>query len=409
MRRDLFAPVIILLLACSVRAQESPAPEFERLRTEGRAALYNLDYERARQSFAEIVRLFPDHPAGPYQLAAALWLQKLNETRRLQSSLYNSESFYAKNEDRVDERMVQEFRRLTDRAEALAKVRLNKDPRDADALYYLGATAALRAAFAGSVERRFIAALREGNSAVDRHRELLKLVPSYRDAELTIGLYDYVVGSLPLPVKLLASIVGHRGSRRRGIETLERVAREGRWAQDDARVILIAIYKREGRVEDALNVARELAARYPRNYLFKLELADALALCAADLKRTGELERAAAAEREAIAAFEALLRERPARAPDLVRFRFGEALVALGQPARAAQEFLAAATVPTAEPSLATMAQLRAAQALDLAGRRAEAMVQYRAVLARPNVYDVHELAQRGLREPFNERAEERR
>ncbi|MER3427036.1 MAG: hypothetical protein C4334_02880 [Pyrinomonas sp.] len=405
MKRSVFV-LAILLVAGNARAQEL---EFERLRAEGRTALYNLDYERARQHFAEMARRFSDHPAGPYQLAATLWLQKLNEARRLQSSLYNSESFYAQNEDRVDERTVQEFRLLTDRAEKLAKARLKKDPRDADALYYLGATAALRAAFAGSVERRFIPALREGNTAVDRHRELLKLDPSYRDAELTVGLYDYVVGSLPLPVKLLASIVGHRGSKRRGIETLERVAREGRWAQDDARVILIAIYKREGRIEDALNAARELTARYPRNYLFKLELADALALRAVDFKRAGETEKATAAEREAIANFDALLRERPARAPDLVRFRFGEALMALGQPMRAAQEFLAAATASGAEASLATMARLRAAQALDLAGRRAEAMVQYRAVLARPNVYDAHELAQRGLREPFSERAEERR
>ena len=47
------------------------------------------------------------------------------------------------------------------------------------------------------------------------------------------------------------------------------------------------------------------------------------------------------------------------------------------------------------------MAYLYAAHAFDIAGRRNEALVQYRTVLARPNVYDSHDLAQKGLREPF--------
>ena len=41
---------------------------------------------------------------------------------------------------------------------------------------------------------------------------MLKLDPTYVDAELTIGLYDYVLGSLPMPVRLLVE------SPARGIE-----------------------------------------------------------------------------------------------------------------------------------------------------------------------------------------------
>ena len=50
---------------------------------------------------------------------------------------------------------------------------------------------------------------------------------------------------------------------------------------------------------------------------------------------------------------------------------------------------------------MVTRARLRAAQALDVAGRREEAVTQYKAVLARPNVYDSHEDARRGLKEPY--------
>ena len=137
--------------------------------------------------------------------------------------------------------------------------------RDTEALYYLGATEGLKAAFEGAVERSFMSALRNGSDSVDRHREVIKLEPAFHDAEITIGMYDYIVGSLPLPVKLLATIGGIRGSKKRGLATLERVAREGNWARDDAKVLLIALFKREKRYTEALALARELAAKYPRN------------------------------------------------------------------------------------------------------------------------------------------------
>jgi hypothetical protein len=50
---------------------------------------------------------------------------------------------------------------------------------------------------------------------------------------------------------------------------------------------------------------------------------------------------------------------------------------------------------------MVTRARLRGAQALDLAGRREDAVTQYKAVLALPNVYDSHEDAKRGLKEPY--------
>ena len=258
---------------------------FDSLRGEGFEALYSLDYEGARRRFKELARLFPEHPAGPQFLAATIWLQTLNESRRLQASLYSTEGFYANTKDKVDPQTVAQFRELTRQAKQLAEARLKLNRRDTEALYYLGATEGLKAAFEGAVERSFMSALRNGSDSVDRHREVIKLEPAFHDAEITIGMYDYIVGSLPLPVKLLATIGGIRGSKKRGLATLERVAREGQWARDDAKVLLIALFKREKRYTEALALARELAAKYPRNYLFKLEAADALVSQAAVERR----------------------------------------------------------------------------------------------------------------------------
>jgi len=340
--------------------------------------------------------------------AYTLWLETLNKSRLLQAAIYSTQSFYSGTEDKPDPRVVQDFRDLTRRATQLAKARLQRNPRDPQTLYILGAIETLKGSFAATIERRFIAALRDGSSGVDRHRQVIKLDPNFHDAELSIGLYDYIVGTLPLGAKLVASMVGARGSKKRGIETLERVAKEGHWERDDARVLLIGLYKREKRFPEALELSRELQEKYPRNYLFRLETADTLILQAVTERRANRIKEAAALEAEAVSAFDLLLHARsaagaPARALDLIYFRYGEALLLLGQPEHAAREFLAATILNGAEPGLVTRAHLRAAQAFDLAGKRDEALIEYRIALSRPNIYDSLEQARRGLKEPYKQ------
>lgn len=378
---------------------------FDALRGEGFEALYNLDYEGARRRFREMTKVFPEHPAGYQFLAASLWLKTLNESRRLQASLYNNEGFYKEKDDRVDAEVAGEFRELTRRTKELCEARLKADQKDADALYYLGAVEGLKAAWGSMVERSFMSALSNGKDSVNHHRDLLKLDPGYTDAKVTVGMYDYVVGTLPPLVKLGATFIGFRGSKKRGLATLEQVAREGRWARDDAKSLLIALMKRERRFRDAHTYAAELAAKYPRNYLFKMEAADAL-VSQAEVDRATDPEAAKKTEAEAFALFDSLLAPAGgANAPrvplDLVHYNYGEALLVAGQAERAAKELAAAAAAPGAEASLVTRARLRAAQALDVAGRREEAVTHYKAVLALPNVYDSHEDAKRGLKEPY--------
>ncbi len=384
----------------------SEASQITSLRQSGIEALYNLDYDKARRDFSEIARLYPDNPAGPQLLAASLWIKTLYQSRRVQASLYSSESFYSKGDDKVDPKVVGEFRNLTREAKRLAEARLKKNPKDIEALYFLGATAGLKASFHEAVERRHFAALREGSESVDRHRDVLKLDPKYIDAELTIGVYDYVVGSLPLPVRLLAGIAGARGSKKRGLAALERVSKEGRWSQDDAKSVLIVLYTREKRYRDVLMLARELGAKYPRNYLYRLEAADALVAQAALERKAKNVPAAEKAEQEAFTIFEDLLKDRTvretvSRALDLVHFKYGEVLLTAGQGDRAAREFIAVTKIERAEPALVTMSHLYAARAFDVAGKRDDALVHYRQVLSRPDIYDAHEGAKKGLREPF--------
>jgi tetratricopeptide (TPR) repeat protein len=399
----------MLLGVVGVSAQQTPwlndteRARFEELRRSGLDALYNIDYEKADRDFKEIVKLYPNHPGGYQLLAARLWIKTLYESRRLQVSLYSSESFYTNGDDKVDPKIVTEFRNLTREAKRLAEAKLKQEPKNIEALDFLANTEGLKASFEEAVERRHFAALRDGNDAVEHHREVLKLDPKYIDAQITIGLYEYVVGSLPLPVKILAGATGYRGSKKRGLAMLEQVAKEGRWSQDDAKSVLIILYTREKRFAEVITLTRELSAKYPRNYLLRVEMADALVSLAGVKRNEKDLAGAVQAEKEAFATFDELLRDRntAARALDLIHFKYGEALLIAGYNDRAAKEFLTATKVDRGEPGLITMAHLFAARSYDVAGKRDEALAQYKEVLARPNVYDAHDEARRGLRQVY--------
>ena len=317
------ARILFFVLVCCTTVLAQPSAQLDKLRAEGYAALFNLDYEDARRNFRKMLEVAPDSPVGPQSLAASLWIQQLNDSWQLKSTLY-SDKASTNNKEKTDQAQVDEFKRWTRRAKQLAQARLRKDPRDVEALYFLGAAEGLEAAYSAAVERKYMPALRAAEDAVEHHRKVLELAPKFFDAELTIGLQDYVIGSLPLPVKMLAGTFGVRGSKKRGLTALETVAHDGHWGRDIARVLLVDLYKREKRWDDAIATTRDLSDRYPRNYLFKLQLADAMTLKLA-AERKSRLPVDASEERAVFAIYDALLRDKTfASQTNLIQFRRNE-------------------------------------------------------------------------------------
>jgi len=370
------------------------------LRREGNEALYNMDYATARAKFEELKKRVPQHPAGDLYIATVIWLEHLNKSRRLQTSLYQNESnFYAgadkakeDNEgDAVDQSVDRAFRDRMAQAKTKALALVARNKNDADAQYFLGAYYGVMAGYEASTARKFFAAMRNGSRSVDAHEKTLKLNANYYDAYLSVGMYDYIVGNLPFMYKALAAVAGVRGNKQRGITRLKGIVEKEAATADDARVMLLAIYQNEKRYEDALAVLDQLSAKYQRSYLLKLERAYTLV----SLKRSND----------AYAAFEDLLKDSSAAAAvDLVHYQYAEALASNKEYKRAAEHFLEVPKSKGSDANLATLALLRGAQVYDLAGQRNDAVAQYKAVLARPNVYDTREQAEKGLKQPFKEK-----
>src|SRR5262249_23600119 len=105
----------------------------------------------------------------------------------------------------------------------------------------------------------------------DLHQQVLEIDPTFDDARMSVGMFNYVVGVIPGFVRFLLLPLGIRSAGKElGIQQLETAAAKGKNASTDARMILIVVYNRERRYEDALQIITELHMRYPRNFIFEM-------------------------------------------------------------------------------------------------------------------------------------------
>ena len=238
--------------------------------------MHNLEYDAAQQELQTWLYAHPnDLPALNY-LATDLLHRELSKLGLLRLNVYGGGgSIFHGAPAKVDPEFEKDFLQATNNAIRAAETRLKQNPKDEDALYWAGAAHATLATYDFTVKRAYFSALREGNAARSLHARLYHLDHSYTDALLVLGLHDYIVGSLPFYIKVLAALAGHRGNRAKGLQEIQKVSEQGRWARQDATLILAVLYNREKRYPEMLATLRELAQENPRNYLLPLEIARA--------------------------------------------------------------------------------------------------------------------------------------
>lgn len=381
----------LFLLASVVTATPAVLPQgLYELRRSGFDALFNMNYEEAKTYFERMTVVDSRHPAGYIYMANTIWLGHLAALRRLQASVYNRDnSFFSESEDVVDPKVDKEFGNAISKGIALAQARLDSNKNDIAALYYLGIARNITAGYEATVKRSFFSALKNGSNGASLHRKVLAQDPKFVDANLSIGIFNYVVGSLPLAVKILVFFGGVHGSKKEGLKQLELVAREGDLARDEAAVLLIMLYDRENRLEESLELLKEESGKYPQNFFFRLQLGATLA----------QLHRYA----ESFRVFEALLKDPDAvdYMEDLIHYQYADALSGEKSWQKAQEHYTKAGRSPRAPESLVTMAHLDSGKCLDALGRRAEAVAEYKLVLKRKNIFDSRDLAKEYLKTPY--------
>jgi tetratricopeptide (TPR) repeat protein len=260
----------ILMLSPLLSANE----QSKRLADQASLQVYSLDLESGVQTWEAAIRADPSDAAAYRGLAAALWARTafLRGSMTIDSYLGRVTGTTAALPPPPPD-LAAAFQHAVDRATALARARVERNPDDVDAQYELGAAIGLRASYTATVEGSVAGAFRSARTAYNAHERVLELNPARRDAGLIVGTYRYLVATLSLPVRWMAYMAGFGGGAARGLQLVESAASYKSDSQNEARLALVLLYNRERRYDDALRQLAYLREHYPDNRLLWLETA----------------------------------------------------------------------------------------------------------------------------------------
>lgn len=363
---------------------------------QGYEHFYNLEYPQAIADFEEAIQQSPDDPELHNHLAQAIVFQEMFRNGALESELVSgNNSFLRRPKLNPSPETEKWFLDEVAKAIALGEAQLQKNPNDTRAMYALGISYGLRSNWNWVVRKAWRDSLRDATAARRYHNRITELEPGNVDARLVQGLHDYIVGSLPWTYRMLGFLIGIRGDKERGIQTVQDVAEHGKTNRVDAEILLCALYRRENQTRHAVPLVQDLIRRFPRNYLLRLELSQMYSMA-------GDKERALEAVDEL-----ARLKERHAPGCDRVPWEkiwfqegtiqfwyrdFDEALENMKRVAASAEDL---------DLNTGVSAFLRMGQLYDLTNRRAEALAAYKKAIAYAPEAEAAQEARKYLSTPY--------
>lgn len=338
---------------------------------------FNLEFDKAIAEFERNVAANPNDPAAHNHLAQGILYKAMFRAGALESELVTGGNAFLRRE-KVNP-TPQEQRRFDEaigRAMSLAQDRLRRDPNDTGALYALGVAHGLRGNYNFLVRKAWHDALRDAAEANKLHARVTELDPDNVDARLVQGVYDYMVGNLPWYYRVLGFLAGYRGDKERGIATIRYVAEHGINNKYDAQVLLAVAYRRERRAQEAIPLLENLIRRFPRNFLFRLELVQMYSDLGNKKAALEELARVEALKKKQTPGFEEL-------PPEKIAYFRGNLLFWYNDLEEAVTHLMTAtAGADKLDLNTGVLAWMRLGQSYDLLGEREKAIAAYRQAMA---------------------------
>jgi tetratricopeptide (TPR) repeat protein len=355
---------------------------------------YILDYDGALSRFEKVQAQNPDNPLAVDYVLYAVIFRELYRLDLLDTTFYAHDGFLnGKHAVATAPGIAERVNSLFTSAMALSEEQLRQRPDDVDALFARGWARSLRAVYIGLLQRSFISALHVALQARSDNEKVLKLDPRYIDAQLVIGVHQYVTGSLPFGLKILAGAAGITGSKSKGINDLRDAGAHGVISSVEARTALGLFLRREARYDEAIAVTWSLTEEYPRDFLFRLELAN--------------LTKDAGEGKAAVAQYQQLLEQakKPGYFPsahlELAWFGLADTLQGQKNYADAAAAYNQATAQPTISVDLKSRCDLNSGKMYDLLNERDMALKQYEVVLRQDGDSVQAESARKYLKSPF--------
>ena len=173
--------------------------------------LYELKPEEGRAQFAVWQASHPKDPLGSASEAASYLFEECYRQGVLTSEFFlDNKRFLGKIAIKPDQEMRDAFFAADLRAQDLARLRLETDPDDANALFAMTLSLGMQADYASLIEKQQLESLRMIREADQFAKKLLAVAPDAADAYLTLGAANYIIGSLPILQEIFSSLQGNQ-------------------------------------------------------------------------------------------------------------------------------------------------------------------------------------------------------
>ena len=231
----------------------TPAAELQL--DEGIKRLYGLDYVQSRAAFRKLIELEPDNPFGYLFEAGGIWWESSQEFGLFKDTPTLQGLF---------EEDVEAAQR---KADAYID---SKDPQTRADGYFVSGMALGTLGQWRLMKGHWMDAYFAGKKAIKHLKKCVKLDPTYYDAQLGLGVFDYQAAHLTGVAKL-GVLFGMHGDEKRGLAEIQLAVDKARYANRQAAEFLMCIYLVD--LHDfarALPVVQKLRGEFPESpyYVF---------------------------------------------------------------------------------------------------------------------------------------------
>jgi len=236
--------------------------------------LYNFDFNGAQEILDRQRLVDPKEPMLTATKATAYLFSELDRLRILELDFFTDDDKVVDRRKLIPDPAIRaKFFQTVDESDKLANARLAAKPDDPDALLALCMTSGLVTDYAALIEKRRFGSFALAKKSHIWAKKLLDLKPPVVDAYMTFGTAEYIVGSLPYFFRWFVHMDNVEGNKKKGIDELELVAKQGKYSGPFARMLLAVIAMREKRPLDAESILSALSTEFPQNPLIRKELA----------------------------------------------------------------------------------------------------------------------------------------
>jgi tetratricopeptide (TPR) repeat protein len=211
---------------------------------QGIDAEYNMDFPAALGKFQEAKNIAPNDLRGHF----------------FEQTIYYWQALLTRNKGDYET-----FMNLSDKLVEKCENVLDKNENDLDARLYLGWTYTIRAFAVGLMGENYLKAASEIKDGSDNLKFVLEKNPSYNDAALGLGVFNYLTTFIPRKLQWLTSILGFSGNRDEGKRLLTQASEKGTYTNSEAKFYLTLLLWREENYPEAEQNAGWLKTKYPQS------------------------------------------------------------------------------------------------------------------------------------------------